>query len=115
MTDLNRGQHHTIAATAEGDLYITGYPEIDAESCICFEAKGTRYQKYGITDGSILYCSRTAKVNDQDLVVVFEKRGKPALYWFREDKNAIAVDDVRILHDRSRIYAKVLGAFNFYQ
>lgn len=115
MADLKCGQQHTIAATAEGDLYITGYPEIDAESCICFEANGTRYQKYGITDGSILYCSRTAKVNDQDLVVVFEKRGKPALYWFCEDKNAIAVDDVRILHDRSRIYAKVLGAFNFYQ
>lgn len=115
MADLKCGQQHTIAATAEGDLYITGYPEIAAESCICFEAKGTRYQKYGITDGSILYCSRTAKVNDQDLVVVFEKCGRPAVYWFREDKNAIAVDDVRILHDRSRIYAKVLGAFNFYQ
>ena len=115
MADLKCGQQHTIAATAKGDLCITGYPEIDAESCICFEANGTRYQKYGITDGSILYCSRTAKVNDQDLVVVFEKRGKPVLYWFCEDKNAIAVDDVRILHDRSRIYAKVLGAFNFYQ
>ena len=114
MANLTHGQHHTISATSTGDLFITGYPDIAAEDCICFEANGQRYKAFGITDGSILYCARNTQVHDKDLVIVFEKRGQPALYRFYED-DAVSVDgDMRILHDRSKIYAKVLGAFNFY-
>ena len=114
MANLTHGQYHTISATATGDLFITGYPDIAAEDCICFEANGQRYQSFGITDGSILYCARNTQVHDKDLVIVFEKNGQPTLYCFFEDENVCVDSEMRILHDRSKIYAKVLGAFNFY-
>lgn len=114
MANLTHGQHHIISATSTGDLFITGYPEIAAECCICFEANGQHYQTFGITDGSILYCARNVPVSDKDLVIVFEKRGQPALYLFYEDESVSVDGEMRILHDRSKIYAKVLGAFNFY-
>ena len=114
MADLKHRQRHQIAATGAGDLYITGYAGVDAENCICFTANGTHYQKYGITDGSILYCSRNVEVYDEDLVVVFDAHNSPVLYWFREDRNITSDCGIRVLHDRSKVYAKVLGAFNFY-
>ena len=84
------------------------------EACFTIVAYGHRYHEYGIADNSLLYCCKTKNVIDGDLVLAFEGE-TPTLYQYREDK-AIAEDgEKRILHDRRRIHAKVLGSFNFYQ
>ena len=76
-------------------------------------AEGYRYQEHGISTGSVLFCQRAAEINDGDLIVVKEN-GAFALYLYLKDRKAKADGKKRILHNKSKAYAKVLGSFNFY-
>ena len=59
-------------------------------------------------------CSqRAAEINDGDLIVVKEN-GAFALYLYLKDRKVKADGEKRILHNKSKAYAKVLGSFNFY-
>ena len=48
-----------------------------------------------------------------DLIVVKEN-GTFALYLYLKDRKVKADGEKRILHNKSKAYAKVLGSFNFY-
>ena len=110
-TDITR---HPIIGRSDGMIMIDGYGSVDMDACFTIVAYGQRYHEYGIADNSLLYCCETMNVNDGDLVLAFDGE-TPTLYQYREDR-AIAEDgEKRILHDRTRIHAKVLGSFNFFQ
>ena len=66
-----------------------------------------------ISTGSVLFCQRAAEINDGDLIVVKEN-GAFALYLYLKDRKVKADGEKRILHNKSKAYAKVLGSFNFY-
>ena len=65
------------------------------------------------TSCSVLFCQRAAEINDGDLIVVKEN-GAFALYLYLKDRKIKADGEKRILHNKSKAYAKVLGSFNFY-
>lgn len=71
------------------------------------------HQEHGISTGSVLFCHRAAEINDGDLIVVKEN-GAFALYLYLKDRKVKADGEKRILHNKSKAYAKVLGSFNFY-
>ena len=104
---------HTISASYDGHLLITGFQDVDVDACFCIVAYGHRYHDYGIADDSLLYCCKTRAVSDGDLVVVMEEN-VPTLYQYCKDKEITQDGEQRILHDRRRIHAKVLGSFNFF-
>ena len=104
---------HAITASSDGCLLIRGFHDTDIDACFCIKAYGSRYHEYGIADNSLLYCSTNSPVSDGDLVLVFDE-GVPTLYQYRKDKKITQDGNKRILHDRRRIHAKVLGSFNFY-
>lgn len=104
---------HSISASYDGHLLITGFQNVDVDACFCIVAYGHRYHNYGIADDSLLYCCKTRAVSDGDLVVVMEEN-VPTLYQYRKDRKITQDGEKRILHDRKRIYAKVLGSFNFF-
>ena len=110
-TDIMR---HPIVGRSDGMLLIDGYSSVNMDACFTIVAYGHRYHEYGIADNSLLYCCETKDVVDGDLVVAFEGN-KPTLYQYREDNTILEDGEKRILHDRRRIHAKVLGSFNFYQ
>lgn len=104
---------HIISASYNGQLMITGFQGIDVDACFCIKAYGHRYHEYGIADDSLLYCCKTSKVSDGDLVIVFEE-DVPTLFQYRKSKKITQDGEKRIINDRKRIHAKVLGSFNFF-
>lgn len=95
-------------------LCIGGYDGHIIENCFLMSAFGSRYHDYGIADNSLLLCSPDAPLADMDLVIA-EENGGPAVFVFSKDRSYSSAGRKRILHDKSRIQAKILGAFNFYQ
>lgn len=106
-------RQHTVSADQRGTFLIDGFQGINTEDCFCIVAQGTRYHEYGIANNSLLYCCKTAKAIDGDLVIVFDG-DVPTIYQYREDVAITQDGEKRILHDRNRIHAKVLGSFNFF-
>ena len=104
---------HTVAAHPDGVLKIDGFDGVNVDACFCIVAYGHRYHEFGIADNSLLFCCHTNAASDGDLVLVFEE-GIPTLYQYRKNKSVTVDGEKRILHDRKRIHAKVLGSFNFY-
>ena len=95
-------------------LCIGGFEGPIIENCFLMSAFGSRYHDYGIADNSLLLCSPDAPLADMDLVIA-EENGGPAVFVFSKDRSYSSDGRKRILHDKSRIQAKILGAFNFYQ
>lgn len=104
---------HTVTADRRGVFSIDGFQSVNQNDCFCIVAQGARYHEHGIANNSLLYCCKTAEIFDKDLVVVFDGE-TPTIYQYREDNTITADGEKRILHDRTRIHAKVLGSFNFY-
>ena len=47
-------------------------------------------------------------------LIVVKENGAFALYLYLKDRKVKADGEKRILHNKSKAYAKVLGSFNFY-
>lgn len=104
---------HPILSNGIGSIQIDGFSGLNIKKCFCIMAEGHRYQEHGISTGSILFCQRAAQINDGDLIVVKEN-GSFALYLYLKDRKIKADGEKRILHNKTKAYAKVLGSFNFY-
>ena len=104
---------HPILINGYGSIQINGFSGLIPKKCFCIMADGHRYQEHGISTGSVLFCQRAAEINDGDLIVVKEN-GAFALYLYLKDRKVKADGEKRILHNKSKAYAKVLGSFNFY-
>ena len=78
---------HPILSNGYGSIQIDGFSGLIPKKCFCIMADGHRYQEHGISTGSVLFCQRAAEIKD---------------------------GEKRILHNKSKAYAKVLGSFNFY-
>ena len=104
---------HPILSNGYGSIQIDGFSGLIPKKCFCIMADGHRYQEHGISTGSVLFCQRAAEINDGDLIVVKEN-GAFALYLYLKDRKVKADGKKRILHNKSKAYAKVLGSFNFY-
>lgn len=104
---------HPILSNGYGSIQIDGFSGLIPKKCFCIMADGHRYQEHGISTGSVLFCQRAAEINDGDLIVVKEN-GAFALYLYLKDRKVKADGEKRILHNKSKAYAKVLGSFNFY-
>lgn len=105
---------HSILSDGLGSIQIDGFSGLNIDRCFCIKAEGHRYHEHGIATGSILLCQRAVPVSDGDLVIV-EEDGAFALYRYLKDRKIKEDGEKRILHNKSRAYAKVLGSFNFYQ
>ena len=105
---------HSILSAGFGSIQIDGFSGLNIGKCFCIMAEGHRYHEHGISTGSILLCQRSLPVNDGDLIVVKEN-GAYALYLYLKDRKIKADGEKRILHNKSKAYAKVIGSFNFYQ
>ena len=88
---------HPILSNGYGSIQIDGFSGLTPKKCFCIMAEGYRYQE----------------INDGDLIVVKEN-GAFALYLYLKDRKVKADGKKRILHNKSKAYAKVLGSFNFY-
>lgn len=95
-------------------LMVYGYTGYIKDDWFAMPAFGRRYHEYGIADGSVLLCGPSESFCDGDLVIA-EENGGPAVFVFSTDHNYTEDGDKRILHDESRIQAKIMGSFNFYQ
>ena len=91
---------HPILSNGYGSIQIDGFSGLIPKKCFCIMADGHRYQEHGIS-------------TDGDLIVVKEN-GAFALYLYLKDRKVKADGEKRILHNKSKAYAKVLGSFNFY-
>ena len=105
---------HTVSANSKGDILITGFSNMENEKCFCIMADGHRYHEYGISTGSLLLCQRGAAINDGDLIIVKED-GAFTIYLYLKDRKIKEDGDKRILHSKSKAYAKVIGSFNFFE
>lgn len=105
---------HPILANGSSSIQIEGFSGLNTKKCFCIMAEGHRYQEYGISTGSILLCQQSAPIGDSDLVVVKED-GAFALNLYLKDRKIEVDGEKRILHNKSKAYAKVIGSFNFYQ
>lgn len=114
--DYQRGviERHPILTDGTGAIQIAGFEGANADKCFCIMADGHRYHDHGISTGSVLLCKRSAPISDGDLVVV-EEDGAFSLYLYLKNRKIKADGEKRILHNKSKAYAKVLGSFNFYQ
>ena len=105
---------HTVSVNSKGDILITGFTNAKNEKCFCIMADGHRYHGYGISTGSLLLCQRGAAINDRDLIIVKED-GAFTIYLYLKDRKIKEDGDKRILHNKSKAYAKVIGSFNFFE
>ena len=105
---------HTVSVNSKGDILITGFTNAKNEKCFCIMADGHRYHEYGISAGSLLLCQRGAAINDGDLIIVKED-GAFTIYLYLKDRKIKEDGDKRILHNKSKAYAKVIGSFNFFE
>lgn len=104
---------HPFLCTGYNSILIDGFVGVNMDKCFCIVANGQRYLDHGITTGSILFCQRSAPIKDRDLVVVEENNGF-AVYLYLKNRQISEIESKRILHNKSKAYAKVLGSFNFY-
>lgn len=105
---------HTVSVNSKGDILITGFTNAKNEKCFCIMADGHRYHEYGISTGSLLLCQRGTAINDGDLIIVKED-GAFTIYLYLKDRKINEDGDKRILHNKSKAYAKVIGSFNFFE
>lgn len=105
---------HTVSVNSKGDILITGFTNAKNVKCFCIMANGHRYHEYGISTGSLLLCQRGAAINDGDLIIVKED-GAFTIYLYLKDRKINEDGDKRILHNKSKAYAKVIGSFNFFE
>ena len=105
---------HTVSGNGKGDILITGFTSAENEKCFCIMADGHRYHEYGISTGSFLLCQRGAAINDGDLIIVKED-GAFAIYLYLKGRKIKEDGDKRILHNKSKAYAKIIGSFNFFE
>ena len=105
---------HTVSGNNKGDILITGFANVENKKCFCIMADGHRYHEYGISTGSLLLCKRGAAINDGELIIVKED-GAFAIYLYLKDRKIKEDGDKRILHSKSKAYAKVIGSFNFFE
>lgn len=105
---------HPFLCNEYNSIQIDGFVGLNTDKCFCIVANGQRYLDYGITTGSVLFCQRSSPIKDKDLVVV-EEDGGFAVYLYLKNRQISEVGTKRILHNKSKAYAKVLGSFNFYQ
>ena len=94
-------------------LQIEGLQPIDQRKCFCVYAEGSRYLEYGISTGSLLVCLHDVEIQDGDLVLV-DEGGVPTIFLYQKSRKKKPTDEQRILHDKSRAFAKILGSFNIY-
>ena len=104
---------HPIMSNGYGSIQIDGFSGLTPKKCFCIMAEGYRYQEHGIYTGSLMICQRASEINDGDLIVVKEN-GAFAHYLYLKDRKVKADGKKRILHNKSKASAKVLGSFNFY-
>jgi len=104
---------HPIAFTGPNAIQIEGLPTMKFQKCFCIYASGHRYHEFGISAGSLLLCQRGAVINDGDLVLV-DVEDVLTIYQYRKDRKIKQDGEKRILHNKSKAYAKILGAFNIY-
>ena len=66
-------------------------------------------------DNKILVQNRQndAQISDGDLVLVDED-GVPTIFLYQKSRKKKPIGEQRILHDKSRAFAKILGSFNIY-
>lgn len=105
---------HPFLCSGYNSIQIDGFVGLNMDQCFCIVANGHRYLDHGIITGSVLFCQRSAPIKDRDLVVVDEGNGF-SVYLYLRDRQVSEVGSKRILHNKSKAYAKVLGSFNFYQ
>ena len=105
---------HPVLTDGISSIHIEGFHGLQADKCFCVMAEGTRYHEYGIASGSVLLCKRAEPINNGDLVVVNED-GILTVYLYLKDRKRNVDGEKRILQNKSMVYAKVLGSFNFYQ
>lgn len=105
---------HPILSNGFGSIQIDGFSGLIPKKSFCIMAEGHRYQEHGISTGSILFCQRATEINDGDLIVVREN-GTYALYLYLKDRKIKADGEKRILHNKSKAYAKVISSFNFFE
>lgn len=105
---------HPVRVAADADaIEITGFTGIDQKRCFCTFAEGSRYHEHGISTGSMLLCQRKAPISDGDLVLV-DVDGVLTIYQYRKDRRVKEDGEKRILHNKSKAYAKILGSFNIF-
>lgn len=105
---------HPILSNGYGSIQIDGFSGLTPKKCFCIMADGHRYHEYGISTGSLLLCQRGAAINDGELIIVKED-GAFAIYLYLKDRKIKEDGDKRILHSKSKAYAKVIGSFNFFE
>lgn len=102
-----------ICFASSNAIQIEGLPPMKHKNCFCIYAGGHRYHDYGISTGSLLFCQRGAAISDGDLVLV-DVEGVLTIYLYRKDRKIKQDGEKRILHNKSKAFAKILGAFNIY-
>ena len=102
---------HPVLSNGYGSIQIDGFSGLIPKKCFCIMADGHRYQEHGISTGSVLFCQRAAENGD---LIVVKENGAFALYLYLKDRKVKVDGEKRILHNKSKAYAKVLGSFNFY-
>lgn len=105
--------HPVRMAVGADAIEIAGFPGIDQKRCFCTFAEGSRYHEHGISTGSMLLCQRKAPIGDGDLVLV-DVDGVLTIYQYRRDRRVKEDGEKRILHNKSKAYAKILGLFNIF-
>ena len=116
MSEFNAANcmYHPVRMAAGTDaIEITGFSDLDRERCFCTFAEGSRYHEHGISTGSVLFCQRKAPIVDGDLFLV-DVDGVLTIYQYRKDRKIKADGEKRILHNKSKAYAKILGSFNIF-
>ena len=117
MTDPELGEYtydHKMKYESDGSLLIQDICPQGPDKCFVMVATGHHYHDYGITDGSRLFCVKTKSAKPGDLVLIMESVGKTAVYLYMPTRALPEGSGIRVLTDRTKIYAKIIGAFNFY-
>lgn len=106
-------RHRVQMADGTDVIRIAGFSSVDSDKCFCTYAEGSRYHEYGISTGSILLCEEEAPIEDGDLVLV-NVEGTPTIFQYRRDCKIKQDGEKRILHNKAKAYAKIIGSFNIY-
>ena len=94
-------------------LQIAGFSKLNPDKCFCTFAEGNHYHEQGIATGSLLLCQNGARISDGDLVLV-DEGGVPTIFLYQKSRKKKPTGEQRILHDKSKAFAKILGSFNIY-
>lgn len=105
---------HGMRMHETNSIEICGFSNLTEENCFCVVAAGHRYHEFGIADGSVLLCSKAVTPQDGDIVTTFDGT-LFTIYVFRPGSMEAMDGEKRIIADRGKIYATVLGSFNYYR